>query len=76
MLVGLRVMHALTSQNGLVIGKPESIGYRRSLIQVAIEGSTRNEYWALKHTLVRPTAEQFPAMGGTFTPRKGYPLHV
>lgn len=76
MLVGLRVMHALTSQCGLVIGKPEVIGRNRSLIPVAIEGSTRTEYWSIKHTIVRPTVDQFPAMGGTFVPRKGYPLHI
>lgn len=75
-LIGLRVVHALTSQSGLVIGKPEAIGYNRSLVPVAIEGSTRTELWPLKQIKVRPAAEQLAAMGGNFQPRKGYPLHV
>lgn len=76
LLVGLRVLHAQTRQPGLVIGKPESIGYRRSLVPVAIEGTTRTEYWILKHVIVRPVLEQFPAMGGEFRPRRGYPLNL
>lgn len=76
LLVGLRVRHTLTLACGLVIGMPETIGFRRSLVPVAIEGSTRTEYWALKHVVVRPTIEQFPAMGGEFEPRKGYPLCI
>lgn len=76
MLVGLRVIHALTSKCGLVIGKPETIGFRRALVPVAIEGSTRTEYWALQHVLVRPTIEQVPSMGGEYHPPKGYPLNI
>lgn len=75
-LIGLRVVHALTSQSGLVIGRPEAVGYQRSLVPIAIEGSTRTELWPIKHIKVRPTADQLPAMGGKYQPRKGYPLHV
>lgn len=72
--LGERVTHAVDGRSALIIGKAEAAGWNRALILVAIEGSTRNEYWPLRHVVSRPKREQVPALGGRFQPPKGFPL--
>ena len=74
--LGERVTHAIDGRSGLVIGRTEATGWNRALVLVAIEGSTRNEYWPLRHTVARPKPEQVPALGGRFQPPKGFPLII
>lgn len=74
--LGERVTHAIDGRSGLVIGKTEATGWNRALVLIAIEGSTRNEYWPLRHTVARPKPEQVPALGGRFQPPKGFPLII
>ena len=76
LLVGLRVLNRLDGRAGFVIGKPEALGTRFSLVPVVIEGSTRNELWPEHWIDVRPTKEQFPALGGRFKAAAGYPLRL
>lgn len=75
-LVGLRVVNRLDGRAGFIIGKSEAIGTRFSLVPVVIEGSTRNELWPEHWIDVRPTREQFPALGGRFRGAPGYPLRI
>lgn len=75
-LVGLRVVNRLDGRPGFIIGKPEVMGTRFSLVPVLIEGSTRNELWPEHWIAVRPSKEQFPALGGSFQPTPGYPLRA
>lgn len=75
-LVGLRVVNRLDGRSGFIIGKPEAMGTRFSLVPVVIEGSTRNELWPEHWIDVRPTKEQFPALGGRFRCAPGYPLRI
>jgi len=75
-LVGLRVLNRLDGRAGLVIGKSEALGTRFSLVPVVIEGSTRNELWPEHWVDVRPTKDQFPALGGRFQAAGGYPLRI
>lgn len=75
-LVGLRVLNRLDGRAGLVIGKSEALGTRFSLVPVVIEGSTRNELWPEHWVDVRPTKDQFPALGGRFQAAAGYPLRI
>jgi hypothetical protein len=76
LLLGLRVINRLDGRSGFVIGKPEVIGTRFSLVPVVIEGSTRNELWPEHWIDVRPTKEQFPALGGRFKAAPGFPLRI
>jgi hypothetical protein len=76
LLLGLRVINRLDGRSGFVIGKPEAIGTRFSLVPVVIEGSTRNELWPEHWIDVRPTKEQFPALGGRFKAAPGFPLRI
>lgn len=75
-LVGLRVVNRLDGRPGFVIGKPEAIGTKFSLVPVVVEGSTRNELWPEHWVEVRPSKEQFPALGGRYQAAAGYPLRV
>lgn len=75
-LVGLRVLNRLDGRPGFVIGKPESMGTKFSLVPVVVEGSTRTELWPEHWIDVRPTAEQFPALGGRYQAAAGYPLRM
>jgi hypothetical protein len=75
-LVGLRVINRLDGRGGFIIGKPEAMGTRFSLVPVVIEGSTRNELWPEHWIDVRPTKEQFPALGGRYKAAAGYPLRI
>jgi hypothetical protein len=75
-LIGLRVINRLDGRSGFIIGKPEAIGTRFSLVPVVIEGSTRNELWPEHWIDVRPTKEQFPALGGRFKAAPGFPLRI
>jgi hypothetical protein len=75
-LVGMRVVNRLDGRSGFVIGKPEVMGTRFSLVPVVIEGSTRNELWPEHWIDVRPTKEQFPALGGRYKAATGYPLRI
>jgi hypothetical protein len=72
--LGERVQHAIDGRNALIIGKTEATGWNRALVLVAVEGSTRNEYWPLRHVVPRPKRDQVPALGGRFQPPKGFPL--
>lgn len=74
--LGERVTHAIDGRSGLVVGRTEATGWNRALVLVAIEGSTRNEYWPLRHTVPRPKREQVAALGGRFQPPKGFPLII
>lgn len=76
LLIGLRVINRMDGRPGFVVGKPEALGTRFSLVPVVIEGSTRNELWPEDWIDVRPTNEQFPALGGRFKPAPGYPLRL
>ena len=76
LLVGLRVVNRLDGRPGFVIGKAEAMGTRYSLVPVVIEGSTRNELWPEHWIDVRPTKEQFPALGGRFHTTPSYPLRI
>ncbi len=76
LLVGLRVVNRLDGRPGFVTGKSEVMGTRFSLMPVFIEGSTRNALWPEHWIDVRPTKEQFPALGGRFQAAPGYPLRV
>lgn len=75
-LVGLRVVNRLDGRSGFVIGKPEAIGTKFSLVPVVVEGSTRNELWPEHWVEVRPSKEQFPALGGHYKATPGYPLRI
>jgi len=75
-LVGLRVVNRLDGRPGFIIGKPEAIGTRFSLVPVVIEGSTRNELWPEHWIDVRPSKEQFPGLGGQYKAAPGYPLRI
>ena len=72
----LRMRPRASQVAGFVIGKPEALGTRFSLVPVVIEGSTRNELWPEHWIDVRPTKEQFPALGGRFKAAAGYPLRI
>ncbi len=73
-MLALRVVHAIDGHPGFVVGKPEVDGCRRSLVRIAVEGSTRYELWPLHLLQVRPTKDQHIAMGGKYQAPKGYPL--
>lgn len=72
--LGHRVSHAIDGRCGFVIGNVEATGWNRALVPVAIEGSTRHEYWPLCHVDLRPMREQVAALGGKYQPPKGFPL--
>lgn len=72
--LGERVTHAVDGRGALVIGKTEATGWNRALVLVAIEGSTRNEYWPLRYAISRPKRDQVPALGGCYQPPNGFPL--
>lgn len=76
LLVGLRVLNRLDGRAGFVIGKPEAMGTTFYLVPVVIEGTTRNELWPEHWIDVRPTKDQFPALGGRFKAAAGYPLRI
>jgi hypothetical protein len=74
--VGHRVTHANDGRAGLVVGRVEGTGWNKALVPIAIEGSTRSEYWPVSQVVIRPAREQAVAMGGKFQPPKGYPLNL
>lgn len=74
--VGHRVTHANDGRSGLVVGRVEGTGWNKALVPIAIEGSTRNEFWPLSQVVLRPKHEQVIGMGGKFQPPKGYPLNI
>jgi hypothetical protein len=74
--IGMRVTNLKDGRPGFVIGKPEALGTSFSLVPVVIEGSTRNELWPEDWIVVRPTTEQFPALGGRYKAAPGYPLRT
>jgi hypothetical protein len=76
LLIGLRVINRMDGRPGLVIGKAEALGTTFCLVPVIVEGSTRNELWPEDWIDVRPTKEQFPALGGHYKSVPGYPLRI
>lgn len=75
-LLGMRVVNLLDQRTGLVVGKPETMGTRYSLIPVTVESSTRTELWPEHWIEFLPKRQQFPAHGGRFQAPAGYPLRV
>jgi hypothetical protein len=76
LLIGLRVINRRDGRSAFVVGRPEALGTTFALVPVVIEGSTRNELWPEDWIEVRPTKEQFPALGGRFKAAPGYPLRI
>lgn len=74
--VGMRVTCKIDGRGGFVVGSPESGTDRRSLAWIAVEGSTRLEYWPRCWILPRPEPQQLVAMGGKYIPPAGYPLLI
>ena len=63
--LGQRVRIATNGQTALGVGQPEYYTARAKLIRVKYENSTRYEYMINKNLQLLPTAEQYPAHGGS-----------
>ncbi len=74
--LGQRVLHASDRRYGWIIGHVEKTGWNKALVRIAVENSTRFEYWPLTRVVLRPLAEQLVGMGGSYEPPKGFPLNT
>ena len=73
--IGHRVIHRNTGQAGFVVGSSVK-GWKRGLVSVNLEGSTRTEDWPTSQVKLRPSSEQLVVHGGEFVPPKGFPLNT
>lgn len=74
--LGHRVFHTSSERYGFVVGNVQITGWNKALVPIAVEGSTRFEYWPLRRTKLRPLAEQLIGMGGSYKSPKGFPLYT
>lgn len=64
--LGLRVRVSTNGLTALVVGRPEYYTPRAKLVRIKYENSTRYEYMINHQLEALPTADQYPANGGTF----------
>ena len=64
--IGMRVLVKLNGMNALVVGRPEYYTPRAKLIRIKYENSTRYEYMINHQLEALPTADQYPANGGSY----------
>ena len=69
--IGLRVRVRSNNLTALVVGKPEYYTPRAKLVRIKYENSTRYEYMINQQLNALPTAEQYPALGGTYQKTEG-----
>ena len=74
--LGHRVEHKADGRRGMVFGHQENKGVKDLLFPIALEGSTRKEFWPVDQIILLPKAEQLIALGGNFNPPKGFPLNI
>lgn len=74
--LGHRVTHASDERCGFVVGRVQGAGWNKALLPVAVEQSTRFEYWPVTQVRLRPLAEQLTGLGGSYSPPKGFPLLI
>ncbi|MEB3319595.1 MAG: hypothetical protein VKI63_01470 [Cyanobium sp.] len=70
----VRDLNARFERIGMVIGRLEPGIGSTALLPVTVEGSTRNELWALHRLEPLPRDRQLTGLGGKVAPPKGYPL--
>ena len=64
--IGLRVRVKANDMTALVVGKPEYYTPRAKLVRIKYENSTRYEHMINHQLEALPTADQYPALGGTY----------
>ena len=65
--LGLRVRVATNDLIALVVGTPEFYTAKAKLVRIKYEDSTRYETITNHLLTALPTAEQYPAFGGTYS---------
>ena len=63
--IGQRVRVVTNDMTALVVGKPEYYTPRAKLVRIKYENSTRYEYMINNNLELLPTANQYPAHGGS-----------
>lgn len=69
--IGLRVRVAPNQMTALVVGTPEYYTPRSKLVRIKYENSTRYEYMINHQLEALPTADQYPALGGSYVKPEG-----
>ena len=69
--IGLRVRVQSNDKTALVVGRPEYYTPRAKLVRITYENSTRYEYMINHQIEPLPTAEQYPALGGSYVKPEG-----
>ena len=69
--IGLRVRVQSNDKTALVVGRPEYYTPRAKLVRIKYENSTRYEYMINHQIEPLPTAEQYPALGGSYVKPEG-----
>lgn len=64
--IGLRVRVKSNGMTALVVGKPEYYTPKAKLVRIKYENSTRYEYMINSQLDSLPTADQYPALGGSY----------
>lgn len=70
----VRDLNSRYERIGMVSGRVEHGAGAVELLPVVVEGTTRNELWAVHRLAILPRARQLQPMGGKITPPRGYPL--
>ena len=69
--IGLRVRVKSNAMTALVVGRPEYYTPRSKLVRIKYENSTRYEHMINHQLDALPTADQYPALGGTYSRPEG-----
>ena len=74
--LGHRIKNNIDGRQGMVFGHHQRTGVKDILVPVALEGSTRKELWPIDQIELLPAKQQMVALGGEFSPPKGFPFNI